>query len=123
MASIYGTVKEYNKDTQWVTRHNEAVAYAIENSTLSIGRGMEFSATIARMLLVWAEYAGAHKMKFDSLIGEDYVLGVEWMAMGEAIRGLLNGETGNLDCGTLDAFILDTMRENGFTHLGSGDEL
>jgi hypothetical protein len=50
---------------------------------------------------------------FESLIGEDYVLGPEWTQIGTAIRGLLNGETGRLDCGTLDGFILETMRENG----------
>ena len=54
-----------------------------------------------------------HKARFESAIGEDYVLGPQWQAIGEGLRGLLNGETGRLDCGTLDGFILATLDENG----------
>ena len=37
-----------------------------------------------------------------------------WLQWGLALRGLLNGDVGpRLDCGTLDAWILDTLRDNG----------
>jgi hypothetical protein len=65
------------------------------------------------MLRAWEKYATAHKARFDSTIGEDYVLGPRWEEIGMGIRGLLNGETGRLDCGTLDAFILQTLTGNG----------
>lgn len=46
-------------------------------------------------------------------IGEDYVLGPEWATIGRALLALLNGETGRLDCGTLDGIIRDTLRAEG----------
>jgi len=72
-----------------------------------------FEAAIVKMLHFWEMYATEHQKRWESPIGEDYVLGVYWKDMGLSLRGLLNGETGRLDCGTLDAFILETMRENG----------
>jgi hypothetical protein len=68
---------------------------------------------MVRMIDGWAEYADAHYEQFDSLIGEDYVLGPAWQAQGEAFRTLLNGELGDLDGGTMDGAILDIMRVNG----------
>lgn len=91
----------------WQDRHNAAVSSAIH------GANVPLESPLARMLESWAEYAKGHKARFESTIGEDYVLGPQWQAIGEGIRGLLNGETGRLDCGTLDGFILDTLSENG----------
>lgn len=54
-----------------------------------------------------------HRARYESPIGDDGVLGPEWRDIGLGIRGLLNGETGRLDCGTLDAFILDTLKAEG----------
>jgi hypothetical protein len=41
------------------------------------------------------------------------VIGDAWEEIGRAILVLLNGETGRLDCGTLDAFIRDTLESEG----------
>lgn len=86
----------------YAVRHNEAIDWP---------KG--FETPIVKMLHFWAMYAVEHQKRYESPIGEDYVLGVDWKDMGLALRGLLNGETGRLDCGTLDGFILETMRENG----------
>ena len=66
------------------------------------------------MLRGWLEYAEAQKSAFDSNIGDDYVLGDEWFKIGEALRGLLNGDLGRLDGGTLDTIIADNLNEQGF---------
>lgn len=104
MAKIKATIKA--ADTilmnRWDIQHNEAIDWP---------KGLE--AAIVKMLLFWEMYAKEHQKRNESPIGDDYVLGPEWRDIGLAIRGLLNGETGRLDCGTLDAFILETMRENG----------
>lgn len=85
-------------------------AYEIRhNAAVKNGGAMQ------NMLIGWKTYAEAHKRRYDSLIGEDYILGPAWKEIGEGIRTLLNGELGNLDGGTLDGFILDTLHENGFT--------
>lgn len=98
--------------TQWAYEHNHA-----------IDSPKGFEVPIVRMLHFWEMYAVEHAKRFESQIGYDYVLGVEWQRMGESMRGLLNGETGRLDCGTLDGYILETMRENGFTKLEGGEDL
>jgi hypothetical protein len=104
MASL--RIKVTSANANWADRHNTAVSMA------KYGQGTHQS-TVVRMLQSWSDYAAAHKDSFGSPIGNDYVLGPNWKDMGLGIRGLLNGLTGNLDCGTLDAFILDTMQENG----------
>lgn len=50
-------------------------------------------------------YAHAHKSRYESAIGDDYILGPCWLKIADGLLGLLNGETGNLDCGTMDAAI------------------
>lgn len=86
----------------WQSRHMTAV---------HLPRG--FERPIVWMLEQWLRYADVHQNRYDSKIGEDYVLGVYWQDIGKAIRGLLNGECGRLDCGTLDGLILNTMQECG----------
>jgi len=65
------------------------------------------------LLKGWLAYADVHKARFESEIGEDYVLGPQWEAIGDSLRGVLNGETGRLDCGTLDGLILGVMKDAG----------
>jgi hypothetical protein len=101
-------VDKATKKTGWDIRHNSALGAAINGAV-----NVPFESPIARMLESWGEYAKAHRARYESKIGDDGVLGQEWEAIGIGIRGLLNGETGRLDCGTLDAFILDTLSENG----------
>ena len=62
----------------------------------------------------WIDYAMAHAARFGSPIGEDYVLGPAWARWGFALRELLNGNCGQLDCGTLDAIIRGNLSEQGF---------
>lgn len=64
------------------------------------------------MLRGWYNYAQDHEAKFGSKIGDDSVLGPEWAQIGYALRGLLNGDIGQLDGGTCDSFIVDTMTAN-----------
>jgi hypothetical protein len=104
-----------------LSNNKTSVAYAIRHN-LAVDRPRGFEVPIVRMLHFWEMYAAEHRSRWEAPIGEDYVLGPAWQRQGEAIRELLNGETGALDCGTLDAFILDTMRENGFTTLSDGVE-
>lgn len=97
----------------WKTRHVQAMqATQISTSPLS-GRRAEHEKALVALYKGWRMYAEAHEKRFESKIGEDYVLGPEWQKIGEALRRLLNGETGNLDCGTVDSSILDTMKANG----------
>lgn len=69
---------------------------------------------VVGLIRSWLEYAEAHESSLGSNIGEDGYLGDEWRDIGLALRGLLNGETGRLDCGTLDRAILDALESAGF---------
>jgi hypothetical protein len=86
----------------WQGQHHRAIVYP---------RGSEVP--IVEMLKGWFEYADHHFSQFESLIGDDGFLGQHWEAIGDALRALLNGDCGRLDCGTVDGFILNTMRDNG----------
>lgn len=67
------------------------------------------------MLRGWLEYADTHRTRFESGIGEDYVLGPEWERIGRGLRAMLNGDLGRrLDCGALDSIILDALKDEGF---------
>lgn len=87
----------------WQDRHDAALTHPV--------RG--FERAFNSMLQGWAEYAETHQRTYESSIGDDGVIGVEWEAIGQALLGLLNGELGRLDAGTLHQFISDTLRENG----------
>lgn len=60
-----------------------------------------------------AEYAGSHFARYDSTIGEDGVLGEEWREIARGLLGLLNGECGRLDCGSVDSFIREKASAHG----------
>jgi hypothetical protein len=102
MTTIYADRKMPNTGG-WQDRHDAAVD----------GVNPRPFEQVAGMIQGWAAYACAHKARYDSPIGDDGVMGDYWESMGDALRGLLNGETGRLDCGTLDGFILKTMKEHG----------
>jgi hypothetical protein len=87
---------------RWPIRHAQAMAAP---------RPGEYG--LVHMITGWVDYADVYVERYDAPIGEDHVLGPAWQAIGEGLRTLLNGETGRLDCGSLDRLILDTMVVNG----------
>lgn len=68
-----------------------------------------FAAALRKMFDGWTDYAAAHKARYDTSIGKDYVIGEYWADLGHDIRRLLDGETGALDCGSVDHLIRETM--------------
>ena len=88
----------------WKERHLQAINFP---------KGCEIP--VVNAIAAWLDYANEHERRYESPIGDDGVLGQCWLEMGRAIRGLLNGETGRLDCGTLDAILLDSMIAEGFS--------
>lgn len=67
------------------------------------------------MLRGWQAYAVAHYAIHETRIADDGFLGPQWLEIGKGLRAMLNGETGALDCGTLDSFILVTLADAGFS--------
>jgi predicted RNA methylase len=94
MARIDRAVREH---------HDEAMrnpAPGFEHAVVTLYRGL-------------AEYADANQKRYGDKIGDDGVLGEYWHCLGESVIGLLNGETGRLDCGTLDRQIRDLIETGG----------
>jgi hypothetical protein len=60
-------------------------------------------------------YMVRHKSVYGSPIAEDYVLGPQLLKAAKAVRELLNGETGRLDCGEIDSTIRRMLFSAGFT--------
>lgn len=93
-----------NERNEWLRRH----LWAIGNPRT------EFERALVGMLLAWLAYADAHESAYGSAIGEDGVLGPEWAAIGVALHGLLNGDLGELDGGTLDRLLCAVLTQHGF---------
>lgn len=70
---------------------------------------------IVGLIKNWATYADTHETKygFGATLGNDSFLGPAWRDIGLALRTLLNGDCGALDCGTLDATLVDIAAANG----------
>lgn len=108
MATITAKLRGLPDTTGWKARHDAALA----------APRLDKGEAIGPMLKAWALYADGYNAMYNAdsdgtMLADDYVLGAAWIDMGKALRALLNGECGRFDCGTLDSFILDTMRENG----------
>jgi hypothetical protein len=101
-------VKQFECPT--VTKHNEGWMNRHLAAVLTPRNGIE--SALVQMFSGWLKYADEHN-RYETGIGSDYVLGVEWAKIGGALLGLLNGETGRLDCGTLDSLIRNVLSAEG----------
>lgn len=95
----------------WKDRHKAATLHA-KQTPMYYRDTLESSVGVA--IYAWCAYAQAHEERFESQIGDDYVLGPAWARWGFALRELLNGDLGRLDGGTLDTIIHDNLKEQGF---------
>ena len=83
----------------WASRHNKAVTHPTkaEKGVLDACSALE-------------AMADSH-----AAISQDGVLGDCWLKILHGVRGMLNGETGRLDCGTVDGWLVRLALEHGFT--------
>lgn len=64
-----------------------------------------FERALVTMLRGAAEYAETHRQRYESPLSCDYYIGENWHALGQAALALLNGDTGRLDCATVDGHL------------------
>ena len=74
--------------------------------------------TVVGLIMDLVAYADTHEALYESKIGDDGLLGDHWAQMVVNLRGLLNGETGALDCGTVDWLLLKMLAAEGFDEDG-----
>jgi len=70
--------------------------------------------SVSTLLQAWLDYAEAHEDRYGSPIGDDYILGNVWADLGRSIHGLLDGETGRIDCGVVSHSINAALKANGY---------
>jgi len=89
----------------WKERHARAYRtprQGVERALRSIIDGLE-------------EYARGHEAANGSKLSEDYILGEYWISAWSDVRGLLNGDIGRFDGGSLDRRLGDIATAGGFT--------
>lgn len=107
------------KDLSYIPSHPDTGGWRLRHQTAVIEAEKHRPYTTHERVIVqaigaWCDYAKAHAELYEAPIGEDYVLGLCWARWGFALRDLLNGNCGRLDCGTLDTIIHDNLKEQGF---------
>src|SRR5579871_6781152 len=85
----------------WIDRHMSAVRCPNGG----------FERSLVDLINGWLGYADAHQNQFDNAIGHDRMLGECWAQIGNGLRGLLNGELGRMDRGTLDSLLSVALEE------------
>lgn len=86
--------------TGWDKRHNEA----LENPLF-------FERAVVSMLTGLEMYIHDHQERYEDEVFNDGVLSRYIVDVANGIRGLLNGETGRLDCGTIDARLVEILKK------------
>jgi hypothetical protein len=91
--------------TGWTVRHNQALSGPFANP---------HERAIVGLLRGWLDYRNACIYAYEAGPGSDGVLGEPWADIGVSIIKLLNGETGRLDCGTIDGAVRRILKAEGF---------
>ena len=85
-----------------------------ERHTQAIGNPQGAERGIVELLTGWVTYADRHFAENGKGLSGDAILGPAWARVGSALRTLLNGDCGRLDCGTIDSMIHDTLTKHGY---------
>ena len=75
--------------------------------------GSLFEQALVDRLRGWLLYADAHQTIYRSNIGDEDVLRYCWVQIGEGLRGVLTGDHGRLDGGTVHRLLCQTLTEAG----------
>src|SRR5688572_10017184 len=92
----------------------KAVNFAAHASAAREPRAGAESAIVS-LVAALEEYAVNHRGRYESAIGDDGVLGQYWEDIARGVLGLLNGECGRLDCGSVDSHIRNMAAAHGVT--------
>ncbi len=88
-------------DKSWATRHNAA---------LGAPRGFEIA--VVYMLRGLHSYRVLHLARYECDVLDDGEFGDGIQDIARGVRTLLNGETGRLDCGTIDSYLCEIVEHD-----------
>lgn len=69
---------------------------------------------VGQMVVALSEYADMYRNRFESKLGDDYVLGEGWRDAVKGVMVLLNGELHGLDGGLTDRQLRHMLTTEGF---------
>ena len=78
-----------------------------------LGETNDAGRSLMKMLAGWEDYTEAYEKRYEGPIGDDGVIGRYWAETGLAIKRLLDGETGGLDCGSIASNITASIEAQG----------
>ena len=76
----------------------------LHNQAMEAPRG-DFERGLVSLIMGVLCVCNGYRSRFESLVGDDHVIGPEVAAVLGAIRGLLDGEIGRLDAGTISGWL------------------
>ena len=103
-----------NSDGQETVNHSQHMAAVSGRKDNAHGRAL------IQMLKGWEDYAKAYHARYDDPEAKDeanqldHVIGPYWANVGLAIKRLLDGDTGGLDCGSIARNITEAIEAEGF---------
>lgn len=104
MGRIIHLVQQPAEAPSWLISHHKALQ-----------RPLDSEAPIVSLRSALIQYGIYYAERYEGcMLGEDRVLGPGWLQIASGYLALLNGETGRLDCGSLDAELRDMARRFGF---------
>jgi len=75
---------------------------------------IRFEKPILMLMDALEAYAHQYGSAYTMPVGDDGVLGDEWLSIARGLLGLLNGEHGRLDAGTIDRWVRQLAHDHGF---------
>lgn len=115
------TKQKTGREVVWdaMTRSLKACGpdYVLEHSRgMCAPHGETHESAVVAILTGLSDYVTAYQKRYgnEACVGKDGVLGDGWEQIARGLRCLLNGETGRLDCGAVDAAICDLYKAAGF---------
>lgn len=97
-------------------RGPDSVRSSVQGDSLEKVTGpMKLEVGLRMMIEGLAMYAAGYEEVVEEPIGNDGVLGDYWVDIARSFVGLLNGDAGRLDCGSLDRLARDLAVAAGFT--------
>lgn len=94
--------------------HPESLSPTTTVAAVHMANAMQKGHPLLIMADCLTQLACLHKARFGCPIAQDYVLGPEWKSAWEGVHGLLNGDYGPIDNGTVSSILYEALEVAGF---------
>ena len=115
-------VRAYHATTKIGTNWDRGAMWA-RNHVAAFTGAQDNERVVINLVCALAQYLEGYGLRDEhgdeqNLLAHDYVLGPAWSRIWVGARGLLNGECGRLDCGTIDGLLGELAYAAGYGERG-----